>query len=219
MRNINKARPQYLNLDIRAPMRLGALRYAASQEPKRFEDWRAARQYGFGNWAAAYCALDQGKNGETPIWYCHTGPAFRGERFADECENGPDHTGWFSDVDQSEKVRGIVARLSHGRFIAGYHWSSNGERVYFPAVYTDETEAARAADSHAESYADDAREDSEKFEQARELEEKIARMEKSLRPRIYARNRSFTDRAEVRDDIRELRDMRARLQSEFSDYV
>ena len=47
-----------------------------------------------------------------------------------------------------------MARLTHGRWIAGYTWSLNDERVYFPHVYDDERDAAIAADEEARIFAE-----------------------------------------------------------------
>jgi hypothetical protein len=194
-------------------------------------DWRAARAYGFHNWRAAHGAgLWQGETGEgcdkSAMWYSHAGEQFRGERFADECEGGPDHRGWFTQADGTTYkdgtglARGIVARLPHGRFIAGYWSGDNGERVYLPEVFTEEREAARAADGHAESFADMAREDNEKWEAARELESETEDAEKRLRECLALRHRACTAyvREEARELIETIRGNRARLAGEFADY-
>lgn len=191
--------------------------------------WREARRYGFANWRAAYCAgLNQGFNGEanakTPVWYCHTGPCFRNERFADECEDAPrsvrEHFGWYTDCDSQETARGIVSRLPHGRFIAGYHWTSNGERVYFPTVYDDEREAASAADSHAESFAEGAREDDYQYSQVRKLENSIEEQLQRIRECIVLRNKACM--SYVRDEIRELaekiREARETIKTDYAEY-
>ena len=128
-------------------------------------DWRAARRYTLCNYAAAYCA---GINQGGKEWYSNMGEQFRNERDADTCEGGPDHSGWFTDSEGYDKAVGIVASLSHGRFIAGYRWTSNDERVYFDDVFTDESEAARMADEHARVFADSAREDNARYETMRD---------------------------------------------------
>lgn len=180
--------------------------------------WREARSRGFHNWHGAYAAMSQGSNGDSPVWVTHCGEYFRDERFADECEGGPDHTGWFTNHDGetfrdgSGKSRGIVARLTHGRFIAGYWWGDNGERVYFPEIFTDEADAANAADAHAEEFAEICREDSEKFANVQlaefDVEEKTRGLQESIalrhRPKIGGFDR-------VRDAIEQLRKAREEL--------
>lgn len=71
------------------------------------------------------------------------------------------HTGWFADEHgDGDTIRGIVFRLPHGRgFLAGW---SMGERmasaIDYSRIYDDERDAARAADSMAESTAERERE-------------------------------------------------------------
>lgn len=223
---------RYFDLTKPAPVRLAMLRAAFTghaakyphcpehAKPKSWRDIRGTTHKGVN----AYCVtLSQGLAGsgkyKTPIWYSHAGEHFRGERFADEI---PDarirHNGWFTDVDGDEKARGIVGRLPHGRFIAGYHWSSNGERVYFPEVYKDETEAARAADSHAEAFAESAREDSERFDTMRDAEIEVEEKEHAFRLAFMARNVS-TEHAELaREALEELRRARDVLAMVTADY-
>lgn len=168
MKNFNA--PAYLKLTPSGtPARMRALLAIVHKEnapssrrlPEfRAQNWRAARSYGFGNWASAYCELTQGGGDKNPLWYAHTGEQFRGEKYADEVGDAYiQHEGWYSDMECSEKYRGIVGLLTHGRFIAGYTWTANGERVYFDRVFSDESDAARFADSEAESIAEDARAD------------------------------------------------------------
>lgn len=177
--------PKYLNLSIGAPARLAELRTAFAQHETRYpncpeayksKNWRNVRTSNFRNWQDNFAALSQGFTTrcgrEIPVWYCHTGEQFRKECYADEVENSPiDHAGWFSDEECNEKVRGIVARLPHGRFISGYEWSSNGERVYFAEVFDDIREAARNADEEARIFAELCRDDDAKFREAQRLED------------------------------------------------
>lgn len=210
--------PAYLDLSRTASQRLATLRKANPA------NWREAREYGFGNWRAAYCDMSQGFNGASeahrvPVWYTHTDEQFRGERFADDCEGvNLRHTGWYTDAHQEGKARGIVGRLSHDRFIAGYYWSDNGERVYFNKVFTDEREAAQMADAHAESFADIAREHSERFDAAQTLETEIEDAFTRLRECIALRHNQCMEY--VRDEIGELieaiREKRETLARDYS---
>ena len=165
-------------------------------------DWRAARRYTLCNYAAAYCA---GINQGGKEWYSHMGEQFRNERDADACNGGPDHSGWFTDSEGYDKAVGIVASLTHGRYIAGYRWTSNDERVYFDGVFTDESEAARMADEHARVFAEVAREHSEKYEAMRDAEDTAEEKRESARLAIMARNVSAEHREMAREAIEELR--------------
>ena len=163
---------QYFNLSIPAPRRLAMMRADFAKHSTRYPHcpehakpttWRSVRGWTHKNWQSAFATLSRGLNDGKPVWYSHGGPEFRNERDADDVID-LNHTGWFTDTDCSDKAVGIVARLTHGRFLAGYRWTSNDERVYFPEVFTDENDAARRADSHAEWFAEQAREDSERFD-------------------------------------------------------
>jgi hypothetical protein len=136
------------------PARMAILRMMAG-------DWRRARNWTMKNYAAAYCSgINQGFDGESPIWYSHSGAQFRNER--DACDVVRlQHTGWFTDRYQDETAVGIIASLPHGRFIAGYRWTSNDERVYFDDVFTNEDDAARIADEHARVFAENCRDNEE----------------------------------------------------------
>ena len=213
---------EYLNLRIGAARRLGFLRNAAKRHNEKFPSGSAA------TWRTVRYAtlthpggLHPGSNGDTPIWYAETGPAFRRETYADLCAEGPDHRGWFTDADCAMKARGIVVRLPHEKFIAGYEWSANGERVYFPEVFVDESDAARRADSHAESFADACREHDAKYREAQKLQTEAEDMAQQLAEKLALRNDPrFPDaREEARELLTELRETRERLQNEFPDYI
>ena len=108
------------------------------------------------------CCILQRYQGGIGQWYTHSGEQFRNER--DACEVlRMRHTGWFTDNYQDDTAVGIVASLTHGRYIAGYRWTSNDERVYFDDVFTNEDDAARMADEHARVFAENCR-DSEEIE-------------------------------------------------------
>lgn len=221
---------RYFDLTKPAPARLAMLRAAFAGHAKKYphcpeharpKSWRDIRGAAFKN-LSAYCgALSQGFKGtdnyKTPIWYSHAGEQFRNERFCDDVAR-IGHTGWFTDTFHDEKARGIVARLPHGRFIAGYHWSSNDERVYFPEVYDDETEAARAADSHAEAFAESAREDSERFNAMCDAEWEIEEKERAFKLAFMARHVSAEHAELAREALEELRSARDVLASAAAEY-
>lgn len=136
-------------------------------------EWKKARRYTLKSYSAAFAQLDQGFNDTKPVWYCHTGAQFRNEEYADKVSCFVKNTGWFCDIHQDGKARGIVARLTHGRFIAGYELSESGERVYFGEIFDDSDEAARGADYHAQEIAATEREYSERFNEAQQIESRI----------------------------------------------
>ncbi len=81
------------------------------------------------------------------------GQPFTRWQWADEVVNLR-HTGWFCDEHQDSKIRGIVALLPHGRFLAGYSMGEHMASSIDADIYTDIESAARAADSLAENAAD-----------------------------------------------------------------
>lgn len=191
----------WLDLSRPAPQRLAALRAAGA-------NWRDVRgEYRFDKWRRYVAALDQGTQSDgTGIWYTHQGPEFRREKFADEVEAAHiRHTGWYTDADAGETMRGIVAGLPHGRFIGGYYWSGNGERVYFPEVYDDEIEAARGADRQAEIVAEKEREYQERWRAAEDLRDRIERKTIRLQECLVLRKRGVRGGPSYADYVREAR--------------
>lgn len=93
-------------------------------------------------------------------------------------------TGWYTDSDgcNGELARGVVYSLSHGRFIAGVadpvNADKNGQGPCIfevdakgnPCLYDDKEDAARAADSLAEIYAEGAREEARLFDARQKAE-------------------------------------------------
>ena len=202
---------KYLNLRIGASARLALLRKANP------DDWRNARGWRLDNIAPADCRdLCQGWNGEnrwrTPVWYTFGEGHFRKERAAHDVLNSR-HKGWFTDTDGRDTVHGIIGGLPHGKFLAGYHWNDNGETVWFADLFDCEREAARAADGHAEVFAEAAREHDERYQQARELEESIGDNIRRLRECLALRHRECMAyvRREARDIIEKIRDQREEL--------
>jgi len=108
---------------------------------------------------------------ETGHFSGYLGSDFWGYRWqwADEIAGANiDHRGWFSDeYGDSDKIRGIVILLPHGRYLAGWSMgegmASTGRRRFFD----DPIECAYYADQMAEQAAEQAREE----EQARAEEE------------------------------------------------
>lgn len=229
--------PRYLNLNITARGRMAALKAAADKlnaghnvrkasgntEPYT---WRDVRYSGFHNVQQFCCTLSSGMDGNRPIYYTHCGQQFPREIFADEyhTECGTqlvEHTGWFADAYCSNTVRGLVVALPHGRFMAGYYQSDNGERVYYPEIYDCIRDAVYAADGHAEDQAEIEREYSERWNAARELEEEIEEKVNRLRECIALRNNPCFNhlRSEVYDLIERIREIRESLKTEYADCV
>jgi len=197
-----------------ARVRLGHLK------GKHAEHWRKYRT-GLRDTAS----LHRGMNGRTPIWYSHEG-VFRREQFADEIINLR-HSGWYSHhegwcgKDGSGLVRGLVVRLPHGRFLAGYYVGDNDEHVYFPELFTDEEDAARMADEHARVIAEQMQDDSRKWDEARKLEEESEQARERLCECWALRNNPKF--AALRDEARELceriRAIRETLSTEYKEVL
>jgi hypothetical protein len=96
------------------------------------------------------------------------------------------HTGWFVDSFQSDTTHGIVVNLSHGRWLAGYSdpWNDDCYCVEL-YVYGDAQDAAFAAESMAERFAEDCREADEKFQAEQDIEDARERIG-SLREQVVA---------------------------------
>lgn len=221
-------RQKYFDLSIPAPKRLAMMRadfeahatkYPYCPEHAKPETWRDVRGTTHKSFGAYTAALSQGFNKGEPIWYCHTGEQFRDEKFADECPGGPDHRGWNTDSHCDGTARGIVGRLPHGRFIAGYWWGDNGERVYFSEIFDDETEAARMADEHARVFAESEYEDNARFDAMQDAEfdceEKLLEVQKAFALRHDWRFGGFE---RVAHAIEELREAREELAAATADY-
>lgn len=177
------SKPAYFDLAIPAPRRLAMMREDFASHSARYphcpecakpRDWRGVRGSTLQGVRDYFGLPSIGSSDGTPVVYGFKRRAMpvRFIRYCDEVRNTRvEHAGWFTDDECDEKARGIVGALSHGRFLAGYAWSSNGENVLFcDRVYSDESEAARMADEHARVFADQAREDSERFNAMQDAE-------------------------------------------------
>ena len=187
---------QFFDLSVGAPVRLMMMQTAFEHHAEEYphcpeaakpKSWRDVRGTNYQSLRAYTGALDQGLQDGEPVWYTYTGPAFRNEQAVHDMDGGPSHRGWYTEhdgttyKDGSGLCHGIVGLLPHGRFIAGYYWGDNGERVYFPEVYDDVGDAISAADEHARVYAESCQEDSQKQEYIREAEERVEGLEDSLK--------------------------------------
>jgi hypothetical protein len=78
---------------------------------------------------------------------------WRQVRYADDVVR-LSHRGWFTDEFQDSTLRGIIALLPRGRYLAGYEETDGGQVGFQCHAYDDEDEAARAADNLAERVAE-----------------------------------------------------------------
>lgn len=213
----------YLNLFLRAPRRLEWLRGKARQHGT---DWRKERRCGYHDWHSSFGGLSGGREpGGAQIWATFTGPYFRHERFADECEEAPRYVrqnrGWYTDgQDASETARGIVASLPHGRFLSGYYWSANGERVYSSNVFENERDAAIDADAMARIFGETESAYQERYQQAYILRYEIETSLQRLRECIVLRHNACMDyvREEIQTLIEQIRDKRETLATDYADF-
>lgn len=166
-----------------------------------------------------------------PVVYTYTANQF------DETEAheilGLRHTGWFTNPhgetfkDGSGLCRGMVAEFPtrpgfpDGWFLAGYWLGDNGETVYSLEVYSDREEAAREGDSMAEAVAEAEREHQEKWEAARDLEDKTEIAIERLRECLILRNHKCMAhiRREVSRLVETIRGNREKLASDFADVL
>lgn len=226
---------QYLRLSAGARARLCILKNAAAYTnapdvnlppSRRFADWRAARELGF---TSDTSPLSQGFNvkhewraGESreirvPVWSSFSGPQFRAEAKIHEVpELRVSHRGWYSDADCSATICGIVARLPHDRWMAGYFSSDNGETVYFARVFDTLEEAANEADDEARRHAEEEKEYSERWQAAHELDDEITEKESDVRELFPMRHHARA-RRELAQAVDTLRTLRARRADEYSD--
>lgn len=133
------------------------------------------------------------------------------------------HTGWYTN-DFGDLCNGIVVTLppmpgfSEGRFMAGYYLTDNGETVVNPELYADKYSAVMDADRMAERYAEVEREYQEKWQAAREIEDKIEESEKRLIECIALRHKKCMGyiRAEIVRICEKLRDLRRELKTDYA---
>jgi hypothetical protein len=114
-----------------------------------------------------------------------------------------DHTGWFCDEYHDSKIRGIVVRLSRGRFLAG--WSMGKRMASYvdgSEVFTDEADCAHRANDLAETAADNEREYQEKYQAAQDLSDANETALQRLRECLALRNNACF--AALRDEARDL---------------
>lgn len=188
--------------------------------------WRTVRYHKFsGKFPAAYpCSNDTGNGDKTPVIYSFLREALpvRWIEWCDEVKDSSiDHTGWYTN-EYGEKARGFVASLPQGRFLPGYFWSSNDEYVLFiGADYLNDSaeDCARKADSLAESFADDAYEDSERFDAMQDAESATEEKREALAKALALRhNPRFGGMDAARKASQEYREAMEDLQEKTAAY-
>jgi len=85
--------------------------------------------------------------------------SFRRVEFADEIPGAMiRHGGWFCDMDQDQTMRGVVVRLTHGRYLSGWTMGYGMCAAINGEIFTDIITAAHHADASAECAAEKERE-------------------------------------------------------------
>ena len=107
-----------------------------------------------------YHAPTPNSNNGRGFYLDDAGQPFTRWQWADDVEGAHiSHSGWFTDDHgDSEKIRGIVILLPHGRFMAGWSMGKGMASTLEPDVYDDIDEAAQMADEHARVAAENERE-------------------------------------------------------------
>lgn len=220
---------RYFDLTIPAPKRLALMRQAFARHSTDYPhcpdyakpaNWRKVRAYTLGGYAAAFGLASVNMAGELYSFDENSIPVRR-VRFADAVTR-ISHKGWYVDCEGNGDrgvIRGIVASLSHGRFIAGWHWSDNGEySLDTNEVFSNDDDAAKAADNAAERIADDYREDDYRFRQMSDAESLCESKESELRSALEDRHDGRKAREWIRELISDLRAFRRELTEKTAAY-
>lgn len=106
-----------------------------------------------------YHAPTPNSNNGRGFYLDDAGQPFTRWQWCDEACDSIQHSGWFTDDHgDSERIRGIVVLLPHGRYMAGWSMGKGMASTIEPGVFDDIVDAARVADSIAENAADNERE-------------------------------------------------------------
>lgn len=77
--------------------------------------------------------------------------------YADDVVSSITHKGWFCDAYGDQTIRGIVLRLSHGRYLAGWTMGEGMASKCDRKIYSDPEDCALMADELARIAADNQR--------------------------------------------------------------
>ena len=94
----------------------------------------------------------------TVFYLDDAGQPFTRWRWCDDIDSSIRHTGWWTDDDSIDNIRGIVILLPHGRYMAGWSMGEHMASAIEPGIFDDIDEAARMADEHARCAAEHERE-------------------------------------------------------------
>ena len=100
----------------------------------------------------------------TVFYLDDAGQPFTRWRWCDDIDSSIRHTGWWTDDDSIDNIRGIVILLPHGRYMAGWSMGEHMASAIEPGIFDDIDEAARMADEHARVAADNEREYRKSFD-------------------------------------------------------
>lgn len=213
---------EFFDLTIPAPKRLEMMREAFKHRATKYpncpehakpKSWRDIRGTTYRGLRAYIGALSQGFNDGGPVWYAHGSTGLRDEKT---------NSSYYTNTDCSEKARGLIVTLPHGRYLAGHYWTENGESVIFPDIYETREDAEAGADYQARKFADCAFNDSQRFDEMKDLEFDIEQKIERLRECHALSNINFRRaamRRECREIIADIREMRYRMKNEFSDFI
>lgn len=224
---------EYLDLKTPARLRLNMLRFNLQRlkvvNPHTDADsWRRVRYANLrsgGSGADLDAGINTERGTEYPVWYtfANDGGMERVDAVHDvmrKLDRRFDHTGWYADPDGDNTYVGHVAKLPHGRYLAGYLMKDNGEWVWFQKLYDDLEEAARAADGHAEYSAEEERKYQTRWREARDIEDEIEEHEKEAKKCYALRHHPRLGeeaRGELADLFEKVRNKRQRLADDYKD--
>lgn len=168
-----------LNMNIPVAQRLANVR-----ADKKYLNSHYGIEHGF------YSRGETGEHKRPVIWFTNVKKIpWRFTGYADDIIRLR-HTGWFTDNFQNGTVRGIVVQLpSHNGlpiYLAGFACTDfDTVCIIRTRLYNEKEDAARAADSEAETYGETCREDEAKQSAETEIAE-LKSANKSLRAEIAA---------------------------------
>lgn len=158
-----------------------------------------------------------------PIMHAWADSVFRGEQWADECEEAGrtvEHKGWYTDEDCTRTLRPFVFRLTHGRWGCGYADTDSGSRVYLLEVHHDARSAAASADHEAQYYAAQEQEYNERWNAAQALRNAIISDKHEVAKEFALRHHKRlgeSARERCADMIAEVREKQRKLANDYSD--
>lgn len=124
--------------------------------------WREARKHGDTFATRAHCARSPG------LIHMDSGALDHLREVSGRDVSANYGRGWYCDAHQSETIRGRVSLLPHGRFVAWIVWSDCDGITVDASTFHDARSAWFRADDMARRMAEDEREHSERWNEARE---------------------------------------------------